>query len=136
MSYWRVTVKPREDTAAWETFLAQGIIGIGYAKDAPEVRRFMQIRPGDYVIAHVPESHGGGRCLVRAVGLVTGEYQVVMRHELPPGDSWDGNVRRQVPVQWLRVQDHCMRGAFGYWRGVVHMLGPECERIVRQLFQL
>jgi len=138
MSYYRVTVKPNESADAWRTFLARGIIAIGYGDNDPVVLRFRQISPGDYVFAHVPESHGGGPCLIRAVGLVIGGYQEVRRNMIPAEDNWNGNgdVRRQIPVQWLHVQDHSMSGSRMYWRGTVYKLSSEEQQLLRELFGL
>jgi hypothetical protein len=139
MVMWRVTVSPIENRHAWRTYTEQGIIGIGWPErvddDAPPVRRFKEIGHGDWVVAHVPVDYGGGDCLALGVGRVISDYHEVRRSELPPGDEWDADFRRQFNVDWVfgRVS---LRPITAYYRGTVHQLRPNEERSVLQQFGL
>lgn len=137
MTMWRVTVRPIENKQAWQTYAQQGIIAIGWPgrvdDDAPQVRRFRDIKQGDWVVAHVPAEYGGGDCMSLGVGRIVSGYHEVGKSELPAGDKWDGEFRRQYRVEWVfgRVS---LRSVTDYYRGTVHRLTCLQERQVCQLF--
>jgi len=139
MTMWRVTVKPSENVNAWTTYVQQGIIAIGWPKrsddDAPQVLRFQEIQKGDWVVAHVPEERGGGPCLALGVGCVLGPYHEVRRSELPPGDMWNGDFRRQYKVEWT-IGPRSLRPILDYYRGTVHRLEPEEEAAILRSYGL
>ncbi len=134
----RITIAPDEDKNAWTTCREQGIICIGWpSRDGdyePPVMRFHQIQPGDLVVAHVPESHGGGPCTAMGIGRVTGAYTEIQRQDLPPGDTWTGAFRRQYPVEWISLQRQPLRNVAASFRGTVKELTPGEEAAVRQLY--
>jgi hypothetical protein len=96
--------------------------------------RFHQIQPGDLIVAHVPESHGGGSCQAMVIGRVTGPYTEIRRQDLPLNDTWTGDFRRQYPVEWISLQPRSLRNAIASFRGTVRELTPEEEAAVRQLY--
>lgn len=106
MRMWKVVVSPRENKNAWESFCTQGIFGIGWCNpredDAPAVKQFLRIKPGDWVVAHLSSKRSGETFLAVGVGRVTS-----LPHEVDPGNQaeWDGDFRRQVTVDWLSTRE-------------------------------
>lgn len=137
MTMWRVTVAPVEDKKAWKSCVEQGIILIGWPSrewdyETP-VRCFREIKRGDLVVAHVPAEYGGGPCMALGVGRVIGDYIEVLRPNLPKGDRWDGDFRRQLKVEWT-LGERSLRSVLGYYRGTVHLLSPHEEKGVLRLY--
>lgn len=137
MCMWRVSVKPTEDVNAWKRCKEQEIIAIGWPDDdsAQQVRRFEEIAEGDLVVAHVPESHGGGPARICGIGVVTQPSCKVSRAELPPGDEWSADCRRQCKVDWLSFEEHSMpSGQVNDWRGTVRRMKPEQVRAILRAY--
>lgn len=135
---YRVSIKPGEDENAWQMCKEQGVICIGWPHDdkASQVRRFQDIREGDWVVAHVPESHGGGPGMMCGIGVVTKACYEVRQEDLPSGDMWSGAIRRQCDVDWKNLGKHDLRRQINYWRGTVHQLKPEHVAVVRRVYGL
>lgn len=141
MTMWKVTVKPDEDVHAWNSFVQQRIVGIGwpdskYDSQKPVVM-FQTIQVGDWVVAHVPPSHGGANALAKAVGKVMGEYEQFPRSEMPNSDGWTGAFRRQFPIRWT-IWDVSLRGILNSYefRNTVVKLSPIQERTILDLYGL
>ncbi len=139
MTMWRVTVAPIENLNAWKSFVNQGIIGIGWPSREFEtdqsVVQFKQIQIGDWIVAHVPASHGGGPTIALGIGRVVGPYQEINQSDLHPADNWSGRFRRQYPVKW-RLAEHLLRGILKVWLPTVRKLSPEQEEQVLELFDV
>ena len=140
---WMVTVATKEDQHAWETCLREGIICMGWPTqegetERPQVKQFKKIEPGDWVVAHVPSSHGGEPCLARGLGRVAGNYEEVPGSELIAKGSewWDWSVRRQYQVTWNHVRDVSLRGAVSHYIGTVRHLTEDEEREVLKRFRV
>lgn len=103
MATWLVTIKPKHAPEAWPLCTSQGVVLIGWGErrldDDPVVRRFRQIELGDWIVAHVPESHGGGAATALGIGRVIGPYQEVPRLN-PPAGRPPGLFWRQYAVEW------------------------------------
>jgi hypothetical protein len=70
MVMWKVTVAPDENRInAWTTFVQQAVIGIGWPDRACDnnssVKRFQRIEVDDWIVAHVPPTHGAHRAWPR-----------------------------------------------------------------------
>jgi hypothetical protein len=141
MTMWKVTVAPDENLDAWQTYVQQGIIAIGWPErrydSESQVVRFRQISRGDWVVAHVPPSHGGAPATAKGIGQVIGDYYEVKRSELPAGDGWSGAFRRQYRVRWT-LGDKPLRGILnsGHFRQSCILLPDELERRILEPYRL
>lgn len=100
---WKVIVSPVENECAWETFMKQGIIGIGWCDAGMDYEKpvveFQKIRKGDWIVAHLPKERSGQSFLAVGVGRVIGDYDG--RFKPRPDDAWNGSFRRQFTVDWV-----------------------------------
>ncbi|MBP7960926.1 MAG: hypothetical protein KBG20_01560 [Caldilineaceae bacterium] len=141
MTMWKVTIAPQESLIAWDFFVQQAVVGIGWPDHEwdrdPTVRQFRQIQNGDWVVAHVPKSHGGAPTLALGVGQIVGEYAEVYQADLPSDDPWSGAFRRQYPVEWI-LGDHPLREILNSWqfRRTVVQLSPTQERQILDLYEI
>ena len=104
MTMWKVTVCPDENANAWQSFLDEGIIAIGYpgSEEKQVVKKFSSIQEGDLVVAHLSSKRNHVTKTAAGVGRVMGEYRVVK--DLP-ANVWSDGPRRQLDVQWLATRD-------------------------------
>ena len=72
--------------------------------------------------------------MILGIGHVTSGYRYVLKNQLPNGDRWNDNARRQYQVEWLALEAHDLRGILNYWRGTVHRLRSSDERSVLDAF--
>jgi hypothetical protein len=141
MTMWKVTIAPQESLTAWDSFVQQGVVGIGWPDQKwnrePAVQQFRQIQGSDWVVAHVPEGHGGAPTLARGVGQIVGEYVEIIKADLPPDDPGWGAFRRQYSVEWI-LADYPLRGILNpsQFRNTVVRLSPKQERQILNLYSI
>lgn len=105
MRMWKVIVSPEEDEDAWEHFLQQGVVAIGWCcremDSALPVQQFMRMCRGDWVVAHLSGKRSGVSFLAVGIGRLTSSY-----HEIDTrGDvTWNGRLRRQFAVDWVSTR--------------------------------
>lgn len=105
MSMWKVIIAPVEDVSAWDNFKELGIIAIGWCcrsmdKEKP-VLEFRKIKPGDWIVAHLPADRSGQTFLAVGIGKVVSDYEEVIPN---PSEEWEGSFRRQFKVNWISTQ--------------------------------
>lgn len=136
MSMWKIIVAPDEDEHAWDRFLRDGIVAIGWCdrkwENALAVRRFREIKPGDLILAHLPEKRSGKPFLAVGIGRVLSEYHEVVSGEQ---DCWNGTFRRQFKVEWLSAAEHSIPELFkrcGFRVTVCRLSEDLAEQILRR----
>lgn len=96
--HWRITLPAQGALAdVWEHCLEHGIAAINFAEsdDHWQVRKFAEIKPGDWVVAFLRDRQIG------AIGMVTEGYRPVAANTLSPEeDYWDGSFLRRIRVEW------------------------------------
>lgn len=105
MTMWKVIVSPEENRNAWDDFLRQGIIGIGWCNPREDnhqsVQNFMKIKKGDMVVAHLSSKRSGITYLAVGIGRITSDYhEVVVNNPI----EWDGSFRRQFNIDWITAE--------------------------------
>jgi MoxR-like ATPase len=138
-AYWRVTLPAQgKDATVWPVCRDKGIAAIGFRDrgDNWQVRKFAEIKPGDWVVAFLREKRIG------AIGRVSEPYGLDSDSEIRSDeDYWHGNFLRRIGVQWY-VRDLSVdqlspptRNKFG--RGTVVDLTPaEFKEIQEHYFDL
>ena len=105
MRMWKVIVSPEEDKDAWERFVQQNIVAIGWCcrelDSALPVQQFMRMCQGDWVVAHLSSKRSGVPFLAVGIGRLTSSYHEV---DTRNDGTWNGNIRRQFTVDWVSMR--------------------------------
>ena len=109
--YWRITLPTdwkatlpdgtKQTHNLWEPCLKHNIAAIGFndTKDDFQVKKFMEIRPGDGIVAFLREKVIGG------IGSATSTYDDELFLERPQDqDYWQGQFWFRVGVEWQPVK--------------------------------